>query len=144
MGRIEYLYSLGHKGRAWSYQKLEAWQRAPQNWDSDFWKEDTAWLPLVTPRERHETDSRNEEKKRQRTATRVKCHAWDDNKTSREESHSSPLPGRQPLSSVPCWQILTGSQMAKGKCNLLSPCLGTTKLVGLELKDNSLITGTEV
>lgn len=78
--------------------EMGAWQRAPQNWASDFRREDTASLLLVTPRWGKETDSRLLKKtlqpRKAAVAARVNCHCCRTRKgrARKEGSHSFPPP----------------------------------------------------
>lgn len=64
--------------------------------------------------------------------------------TSKEGSHVPLSQDSEPSSGVPCLQILRESQRAKGKRSSKIPFPEITELVGLELEDNSLITGNEI
>lgn len=102
----------------------------------------------------------NEEKEgkkhciKERAAAKVKCYFWGTMKGKLAKKEAiAPLPllppprpqAGQPPSRAPCcWQILRGSQKTKGKGSSKSPCPEITKLVGLELEDNSFITNTEI
>lgn len=114
---------------------------APQNWASDFRREDTAWLLLVTPRWGKETDSRLLKKALQPRKGCGCCQRelsllQDKEKNSqkrRKPQFPSTLPASLPL------VYPTGQE----KMQFAEPPSRNHK-AGLKLEDNSLITSTEV
>lgn len=153
---MKHLDGLGHKGKCLGLLETRCLSEDPKELEPGIQKWSNGWLCLVILQGCNKTHSMNEERKKrekccikERAVAKVKCHCWGTmkDKLAKKEATVPLFPGPGQFTSFQRslgWQVLRGSQMTKRKHSSKSLCPEVTKLVGLELEDNGVITNTEI